>query len=74
MQYVRLRSYYQTGEFTNCEHLFLGDNQVKALEWFRKEYPEHDECIVVAEYYDSDDTKNAEHYAACKRCGCVYPF
>jgi hypothetical protein len=27
---------------------------------------------VVAEYYDSDDKKNASHFAACIRCGCVH--
>lgn len=74
MDYVRLTSYYQDGRFTSCEHLFLGNDQVKALEWFRKEYPAHRNCIVVAEHYDSEGPKNAEHFAACKRCGCVYPF
>ena len=74
MDYVRLTSYYQDGRFTSCEHLFLGNDQVKALEWFRKEYPAHRDCIVVAEHYDSEDPKNAEHFAACKRCGCVHPF
>lgn len=72
MQYVRLWSYLPDGTFTTCEHLYLGTNQVKALEWFRREYPAHKDCIVVAESYDSDE--NPEHYAACKRCGCVHPF
>lgn len=72
MEYVRLRSYYPDGRFTNCEHLYFGNNQVKALEWFRKEYPEHYNCIVVAEHYESEENK--EHFSACKRCGCVHPF
>ena len=74
MKYVRLRSYLPDGTFTNCEHLYFGNDQVKALEWFRREYPEHDHCIVVAESYDSEDPRNAEHFAVCKRCGCVHPF
>ena len=72
MKYVRMRSYLTTGEFTGCEHLYLGDNHVKALDWFHREYPEHNDCIVIAETYDSEE--NAEHFAACKRCGCVHPF
>lgn len=72
MKYVRLRSYYQDGRFTTCEHLYHGSDQVKALDWFRKEYPEHRDCIVVAESYDSDDPKNKEHFSACLRCGCVH--
>ncbi len=74
MEYVRLRAYYQNGKATSCEHLYIGNNQVKALEWFRNEYPEYNDCIIVAEHYDSDDPKNKEHFAVCKRCGCVHPF
>jgi hypothetical protein len=74
MVYVRLRSYFPTGEFTGCEHLFLGNDHVKALDWFRKEYPEHKDCVIVAETYDSEDPKNKEHFSACKICGCVHPF
>ena len=72
MQYVRLRSYYPDGRFTSCEHLYHGRDQVKALLWFKREYPEHNFCVVLAEPYDSDDPKNREHYAACLRCGCVH--
>lgn len=72
MQYIRIRSYYQNGEFTSCEHLYFGNNQVKALERFRKEYPAHNDCILVAEAYDSDDPKNKEHFEICLRCGCVH--
>ena len=74
MKYVRLKSYFPDGNFTGCEHLVLTDSHVKALEWFRKEYPEHNGCIVIAEYYDSEDPKNKEHFEVCKRCGCVHPF
>lgn len=70
MQYVRIRSYLPSGEFTSCEHLYLGNNQVDALERFRSEYPEHDHCILVAENYDSEEHK--EHFEACLNCGCVH--
>ena len=69
MKYTRIRSYFN-GEFTSCEHLYLGDNHVTALERFRREYPEHDKCTVIAETYESDEHK--EHFAACLRCGCVH--
>ena len=72
MIYTRIRSYYPSGEFTGCEHLFHSSNHAEALAWFRKEYPEHKDCIVIAETYDSESNKNAEHFKACLRCGCVH--
>ena len=71
MLYTRIKSYHN-GEFTSCEHLYLGTNQVKALERFRNEYPEHKECILVAQTYDSEAEENKEHFQACLRCGCVH--
>lgn len=70
MLYVRVRSYYQDGRFTSCEHLYLGNDQSKALERFLKEYPSHADCILVAEYIDSDECP--EYFSACVRCGCVH--
>ena len=72
MKLVRVRSYLQSGEFTTCEHLYAVGNQQKALDRFRRDYPEHKECILVAEEYDSDDPKNAEHFKACSESGCVH--
>ena len=72
MKCIRIRSYYPDGSFTSCEHIYLESDQQKALERFRKEYPEHDCCIVVAEDYDPDE--NPEHYRMCKECGCVHFF
>lgn len=74
MQYVRLKSYFPDGQFTFCEHLYFGNNHVKALEWFRKEYPEHNKCIVSAETIDVDEPGNKEYFEACKGSGCVHPF
>lgn len=71
MQFVRIRSYLD-GKFTGCEHLYLEDNQAKALGRFRSEYPEHEKCILVAEYYDSEKEENKAHFEACWRCGCVH--
>lgn len=71
MEYVRIRSYYN-GKFTGCEHLYMGTNQVTALERFRKEYPEHNKCILIAEAYDSELPENKAHFAACVRCGCTH--
>ena len=83
MEFVRIRTYFTGGKFTGCEHLYLGNSQTKAIERFRREYPEHNErfrreypehndCIVVAEAYNSEDQKNKEHFEACSRCGCVH--
>lgn len=71
MKYIRVRSYHN-GEFTTCEHLYAGATQTEALVRFRKEYPEHDECVLIAENYDSEDPKNKAHFAACVNCGCVH--
>ena len=70
MKYIRIKSYYPSGEFTNCEHLYLGDNQLEAIARFRKAYPEHKDCVVVAEDYDSEEHK--DHFSVCARCGCVH--
>ena len=72
MEFVRIKTYFTGGKFTGCEHLYLGNSQTKAIEKFRREYPEHNECIVVAEAYNSEDQKNKEHFEACSRCGCVH--
>lgn len=69
MQFTRIKSYYPNGEFTGCEHIYARD-QVKALEWFRKDYPAHKDCILVAENYDPEEDPG--HFKACKDCGCVH--
>lgn len=71
MIYVRIKSYLN-GQFTGCDHLYLGNDHVKALVRFRKEYPEHKNCILVAETYDSEADKNKEHFNVCLSCGCVH--
>lgn len=70
MKYIRITSY--RGKELLAEHLYLTDSQVKAIERFRKEYPEHADCVVVAQDYESDDPKNKEHFRACLNCGCVH--
>ena len=69
MKMTRITSYLN--ERLVAEHIYLGD-QVRAIRRFRKEYPEHEMCVVVAEDYDPDDTKNKSHYEACVRAGCVH--
>lgn len=66
----RITSYYPDGRFTTCEHIYLAGDSSAALSRFRREYPEHDACIVLAEEYDPNS--NPEHFAACLRCGCVH--
>lgn len=72
MLYTRIKSYYQDGRFTGCEHLYLGNDHVNALLRFRAEYPAHDSCICVAETIDSDAPENREYFEICCRCGCVH--
>ena len=61
MKYVRIKS-YQGGKFTGCEHLYSGNDHVKALERFRKEYPEHKDCVLIAETIDSEEPKYKEYF------------
>ena len=70
MKYIRITSH--RGKELLAEHLYFTDSQVKAIERFRKEYPEHKDCIVVAEDYESEDPKNKEHFRVCLNCGCVH--
>lgn len=72
MEFIRIRTYGADGEFTGCEHLYFGNSQTKAIVRFRREYPEHNDCIVVAEAYNSEEQKNKEHFGACSRSGCVH--
>ena len=66
---TRITSYYN-GRLV-ADHIYARD-QVKAIEWFRREYPEHKECIVVAENFDETDPKNAEFLRVASNCGCVH--
>lgn len=72
-EFTRIRSYYQNGEFTGCEHVYARSQQ-KALEWFRKDYPEYKDCILVAEVIEEDLDNPSEWFKACSRCGCVHYF
>lgn len=72
MKYVRIKSNFPDGTFTGCEHAYLGDNHTDALARFRKEYPEHNECIVIAQTIDADDPKWFGWIKAARDCGCVH--
>ena len=67
MKFVRVRSYLQSGELA-AEQLYLGENQYEALERFRRDYPEHQNCVLVAETVDGDDPKNEEYIRVCIGC------
>lgn len=69
MKYVRIQSYFQSKLV--AEHLYYGDDHVRAIEAFRKEYPEHDSCIVVASTIEGDSQKWQEYVNVCRRCGLV---
>ena len=74
MIYVRVKSYYQDGRFTGCEHAYGGVNQQEALERFDSEMPEHRECYKVAEYIDDKDEEWKEWFRVARGCGCVHFF
>lgn len=66
---TRIKSYHN-GKLVS-EHIYAR-NQHTAIEWFRRDYPEHKDCIVVAEDYDETDPRNAEHFRIANSCGCVH--
>ena len=74
MKYVRIMSYYQDGRFTGCEQAYIGNNQTKALERFRHDFPEHNNCIVVAETIDDEDAGWLDWFRVARKCGCVHCF
>lgn len=69
-EFVRITSYKANTGILYAEHLYCTDLQTYAITRFRKEYPEHKDCIVVAEDYDPDE--NPSHFQACKDSGCVH--
>ena len=72
MEYIRVKTYYPgTGKWTGCEHLYLVDSQVEALNRFRKDYQEHNKMIAVAETIDSEDAKYKEYVEVCRKCGVI---
>lgn len=73
MIYVRIRS-YKEGSLM-AEHLYLKTGtQQDAIDHFRKDMPEHKDCILVAEDYESTAPENKEHFNICRECGCVHFF
>jgi len=53
------------------EHLYIGNNHVKALEKCRKANPEFEDCILIAQTFDPEEEKNKEYFKALLRCDCV---
>ena len=49
MTYIKVNVYSNGKAIFN--HLYSGNDQVKALVKFRKEYPEYKDCILIAETY-----------------------
>ncbi len=73
MMYVRIKSYDESGAFTGCEHLYSNCSTLNdGIQRFRDEYPEHEQCLIIAEYYDATEECNKEHFEICKACGCVH--
>lgn len=69
---IRIKSYYRNGQFTGCEHVYFASNQAKALERFIKEYPEHSECIRIAETVQEDLDNPSDWLKAVSNCGCLH--
>ena len=72
MMYVRVKCYNE-GLFTGCDELYSGCTTMDdGIQKFRKQHPEHENCLVIAEWYDAEEPCNKEHFAMTQACGCVY--
>ena len=56
MEYVKI-SVYRNSKRIN-EYFYKGKDQVKALEKCRKDYPDFNDCILIAENYYKGENKN----------------
>lgn len=65
---VKVQS-YRNGEFTGTERIYQNMNQAQALEAFRKEYPDHADCLLTGNYCDEMDEKTADSISTCNKCG-----
>ena len=70
-KFTRIKSYFRDGSFTGCEHVYARSQGI-ALEMFRKEYPEHKDCILIAETIEEDMDNQSEWFKACQKAGCVH--
>lgn len=72
MKFTRIVS-RSHGEYLT-EHLYIQrgvpTDKVDAFKRFLNEYPEHRNCDLTIENYDSEN--NPDHYNSCSRCGCVH--
>lgn len=59
MLLTRIQSYKNYKSI--AEHLYLGNDHTNAIKKFRSQYPEHDECILIASTIDSEDTAQHEY-------------
>ena len=69
MKHVWIRAYYK-GKMVG-DHIYMGDDQVKALDRYRRDFPDHNDCICVAETINDEDPTLAEFFAVHYRCGCA---
>ena len=72
MKYVRIQS--RLNGVLLADHLYAGDNHVKAIEAFRKEYPEHEKCVITAKTVDDEDPNLREYFSASRHCGTAHFF
>ena len=74
MNYIRIHS--QKADGTYCgDWLFAGDDQMKALQRFFREYPAHKHNRITLEPFDPNANEASRKlYDVMKACDCIYTW
>lgn len=66
MKLTRVKAYIN-GNFSGFEMVYFTENQAEALQRFRKEFPNMQNYILVAETLETE--KDSDFIDLCYRCG-----
>ena len=68
MKLTRVKAYLN-GEFTTFEIVYFTDSHAEALHKFRVEFPNMNECILIAETLNTENEKDNRFIETCVKCG-----
>lgn len=73
-RYIRIYTEYYDGSRSDTEVFYRTGNLLKALERFKKDFPQSPEMTITAVEVDlsTADQKESRAFEAAKEAGCVY--
>lgn len=73
-RYIRIYTEYYDGSRTDTEVFYRTGNLLKALERFKKDFPQSPEMTITAVEFDlgKADRNGKRAFEAAERAGCVY--